>query len=164
MLSEPDCAFAIALQEAPIWNQDSEVAESSLRRHLRLRHPDVWQAQVHDVPVVFGMNCRRQSGSARTSPAGGRTRHCRAPDLLRRMLSCLSGRFNVCEHLKVQVSMRMAHGPFVAVDPKFLHKCARGMNAQQVALSGTGRRGRRRQRAPNWVRMSWSSVPARSAT
>jgi len=48
---------------------------------------------------------------------------------------CLSGRFNVCEKLKVQgVHADGYMAQFVATEPKFLHKCAQGMDLQQVAL------------------------------
>lgn len=48
---------------------------------------------------------------------------------------CQIGRFNVCEKLKVQgVHSDGYMAQFVAVDPKFLHKCDISMNPQQVAL------------------------------
>ncbi len=48
---------------------------------------------------------------------------------------CRSGRFNVCERLKVQgVHADGYMAQLVVVDAKFLHKCTRDMNPQQVAL------------------------------
>lgn len=48
---------------------------------------------------------------------------------------CQIGRFNVCEKLRVQgVHADGYMAQFVAVEPKYLHKCDASMNPQQVAL------------------------------
>lgn len=133
--------YTIELQEAPIPTiTDSEVLLKVLfvgicGSDIQMYHG---KHKYMTFPVVFGHELSAsivKTGKDVTGFEAGELVTVQPQIYCGKCYPCLSGRFNVCEQLKVQgVHSDGYMAQFVAVDPKFLHKCARGMNPQQVAL------------------------------
>ncbi len=133
--------YTIALQETPIPEiKDSEVLLKVLfvgicGSDIQMYHG---KHKYMTFPVVFGHEMSAsivKTGKDVTGFAAGELVTVEPQIFCGKCYPCLSGRFNVCAQLKVQgVHADGYMAQFVAVDPKFLHKCAQGMDPQQVAL------------------------------
>lgn len=133
--------YAVELQDAPIPAiKDSEVLLKVLfvgicGSDIQMYHG---KHKYMTFPVVFGHELSAsivKTGKDVTGFEAGELVTVQPQIYCGTCYPCLSGRFNVCEQLKVQgVHSDGYMAQFVAVDPKFLHKCAQGMNPQQVAL------------------------------
>lgn len=133
--------FTIDLQETPVpVNKDTEVL-------LKIHYVGICASDIQmyhgkhkymTFPVVFGHELSAtivNVGMAVTGFSEGELVTVEPQISCGVCYPCQIGRFNVCEKLRVQgVHADGYMAQYVAVEPKYLHKCAQGMNPQQVAL------------------------------